>query len=153
MNMIIRDARPSDLTLLAKMNRKLIEDEHSRNPMDLDELRERMGRWLKEKWVIKLFLDQDSRATLGYAVYQLRPDEYYLEKSEVFLRQMYIERGRRGLGLGRQAFALLLECFPPECNVVIEVLDANPRGANFWSGVGFTAYSATMHYKKEKKYG
>ena len=144
MSLLIRSANEADLPLLAQMNKRLIEDEGSRNPMSLNELAERMRAWLLGDWQVKLFATDTGIA--GYAVYQTRRDEYFPDQTIVYLRQFYIEREMRGQGLGTMAFrALATEDFPPGCRVVIDVLASNPRGDDFWRHVGFQPYCTTMH--------
>ena len=46
MSLVVRPANEADLLLLAQMNKRLIEDEGSRNPMSLDQLADRMRGWL-----------------------------------------------------------------------------------------------------------
>ena len=148
MSLVIRPANEVDLPLLAQMNKRLIEDEGSRNPMSLDQLADRMRGWLLGDWQLKLFATDDR--VVGYAVYQLRRDEYFPDQTIVYLRQFYIEREMRGQGLGTAAFrALAAEHFPPGSRVVIDVLASNPRGYDFWRHVGFAPYSTTMHLRNE----
>jgi GNAT superfamily N-acetyltransferase len=145
MTLAIRAATDDDLTLLARMNKHLIEDEGSRNPMSIEQLRQRMRGWLGGDWKIDLFVEED--AVVGYAVYQFRQDEYLPDKTIVYLRQMYIERDQRSRGLGSRAFELLTQTrIPADCPIVIDVLATNPRGAKFWSQVGFQPYCTTMHF-------
>ena len=140
----IHSAAEADLTLLAEMNKRLIDDERSRNPMTVSELRERMRGWLLTDWHIRLFNDE-TKNVVGYAVYQLRPDDYFPEMKIVYLRQLYIEREHRSRGLGQQALQLLIEReFCEASAVVIEVLETNPRGYHFWSKTGFEPYCTTM---------
>ena len=144
MSISIRAADETDLPLLAQMNKRLIEDEGSRNPMSVPELRHRMGGWLHGDWKVDRFVE--GNITLGYAVYQFREDEYAPDKTVVYLRQMYIDRGKRSRGLGALAFKLLAQTrLPAGCTIVIDVLATNPRAAKFWSQVGFKPYCATMH--------
>ncbi len=57
MTLILRPALLSDLDLLAGMNKRLIEDEESRNPMALAALRERVAGWLGTgEYTVDLFL-------------------------------------------------------------------------------------------------
>ena len=148
MSLLIRPANEADLPLLAQMNRRLIEDEGSRNPMSLDQLADRMRGWLLGDWELKLFATDDR--VVGYAVYQLRRDEYFPEQTIVYLRQFYIEREMRGQGQGTAAFrALATEHFPPDSRVVIDALASNPRGYGFWRHVGFEPYCTTMHLRNE----
>jgi len=131
------------------MNRRLIEDEGSRNPMSLAELQNRMGEWLRDEWQIELFVDED--AAVGYAVYQFRRDVYELNKVVVYLRQLYIERDRRSRGLGSRAVKLLAQTrFPAGCRIEVDVLASNPRGARFWSQVGFQPYCTTLWLQNQE---
>ena len=144
MPLIIRSATEAELALLAQMNKKLIEAEGSRNPMSVEELRERMSYWLGGDWKVELFAEQD--AIVGYAVYQLRQDEYDSNKQVVYLRQFYIEPDKRNQGLGQFALEVLVrEHFPTGSTIVIDVLASNPAGYRFWSKVGFQPYCTTMH--------
>jgi len=148
MPLLIRSADEADLPLLAQMNKCLIEDEGSRNPMSLDQLADRMRGWLLGNWHLKLFATDGG--AVGYAVYQARRDEYFPEQTIVYLRQFYIEREMRGQGLGTAAFrALAAEHFPPGSRVVIDALASNPRGHDFWRHVGFEPYCTTMHLRNE----
>jgi GNAT superfamily N-acetyltransferase len=146
MPILIRNAHRDDLPELARMNQALIEDEGSRNPMTLSQLQHRMEGWLQGDWTIRIFVDAISTQTVGYAVFQNRPDDYFPEQSIVTLRQMFIDRPFRGQGTGQQAVEQLREaCFPPNSTVVIDVLSTNPRGRRFWDKLGFQPYCTTMH--------
>ena len=137
-------ATQADLPLLAEMNKRLIDDEGSRNPLTVNELRERMRGWLLTDWQIRLFSDE-AENIIGYAVYQLRPDDYFPGMKIVYLRQLYIERDRRSRELGQQSLQLLIEReFREASVVVIEVLETNPRGHHFWSKTGFEPYCTIM---------
>ena len=140
----LHPATEADLPLLAEMNKRLIDDERSRNPMTVNELRERMQGWLLTDWHIRLFSDE-AENVVGYAVYQLRQDDYFPEMKIVYLRQLYIERERRSRGLGQQALQFLIEReFREASAVVIDVLETNPRGYHFWTKTGFEPYCTTM---------
>lgn len=137
-------ADESRLAVAASMNKRLIEDDKSRNPMSVPELERRMRHWLSEGWSIELPMVSGEIA--GYAVYRIRPDEYEPDRSYIYLRQFYIERDRRGRGLGVAAFRLLRESrFPEGAILAIDVLEANPGGRRFWAKVGFRPYSTSMH--------
>ena len=143
MSLSIRSATAADLPALARMNKRMIEDERNRNPMTLDQLRDRMRGWLGGGWEIVLFVEDE--AELGYALYQHRKDEYYPENAEVYVRHFYVERGCRGRGLGTLAFQTLARTrFPVGCTVVLEVLATNPGGDLFWRRAGFELYCATL---------
>jgi GNAT superfamily N-acetyltransferase len=138
----IRPATSLDLPVLAAMNKALIEDEGSRNPMTLFELERRMEMWLRGEWNVDLLLD--GAETVGYGIYQLQRDEYD-GTAVVFVRQYYIVRERRREGLGRALFEMLAqERFPAEGAMVLDVLAHNSGGRAFWDALGFEPYAYTM---------
>ena len=140
----IQEATKADLPLLARMNKRLIEDESSRNPMTLHALQERMQGWLQFGWRIVLFAQE--QAVIGYAAYQQRQDAYDPTRPLVFLRHFYIERAYRKQGIGSQAFSRLVdERFPAGCRVTLDVLASNPEGERFWKRLGFQPYASTLH--------
>jgi GNAT superfamily N-acetyltransferase len=144
MNLNFRVALDSDLLLLAQMNKRLIEDEGSRNRMSIDELQQRMNGWLQGEWTIQLFIEQEMVA--GYAVFQVHRDEYDPAKQIVHVRQFYIERENRGRGLGRDMFKALAQAyFPTGSRIVLDVLASNPGGYEFWSKLGFNPHYTHMY--------
>ncbi|TMJ09927.1 MAG: GNAT family N-acetyltransferase [Bacillati bacterium ANGP1] len=131
MALSIRSGTNDDLSLLAQMNKRLIEDEGSRNPMSVAELERRMRGWLESGWLIDIFLEDGS--VIGYAVYRRCTDDYHPDQTVVHLRQLFIERGHRNRGLGTLAFRDLVRTkFPRRSTVVIDVLASNPKGLTFW---------------------
>jgi GNAT superfamily N-acetyltransferase len=148
MPLAIRPATDTDIPLLGQMNRHLFEDAGSHNPMSVAELQERMTHWLRsDDWHIATFAEND--ATVGYAVFQIRPDSYDPAVEFAYVRQFYIEREWRRKGFGRAAFDLLTRThFRPPCKVVIDALATDPNATAFWAALGFAPYSITMmlHY-------
>ncbi len=141
--MIFRAVTDADLPLLAQMNKRLIEDEGHRNPMTVDQLEQRMRRWLSGDWDAEILIDDGK--IVGYVLYQLRRDEYAADCPTVYIRHFYIEREQRRHGLGRQAIQALCQTrFPAHCTVAIDVLTDNTVGCQFWSSLGFEPYSMTM---------
>ena len=139
----LRPATLQDVPLLARMNRQLIEDEGSRNPMDEAALAERMRGWLAGEYTAVLFMRGE--AIVGYALYQMRPDEYFPQQRYVYLRQLYVAREARRQGVGSAAFRLLREqCFPHSTPVMLDVLEHNATGRAFWEALGFRPYVTTM---------
>ena len=63
-----RAATEKDLSILVTMNKRLIEDEGHRNPMSLDQLRDRMQSWLTSNWAVNLFSKEDN-AIVGYSAH------------------------------------------------------------------------------------
>jgi len=144
MQITLRPASETDLPLLGQMNRRLIEDEHSRNPMNAAQLEQRMRGLWAQGYLTRLFVDASGR-TLGYALYRVLPDDYYPDQQFVYLRQFYVERDVRRRGVGTRALALLLEEFPIGAAVALDVLASNPAGRAFWESAGFVPYCTTMH--------
>lgn len=149
MTLTLRPALPSDLNLLAGMNKRLLEDERSRNPMDLAALRERLTAWLEtSEYAIDLFLS--GAHVVGYAVHQTRSADPSTGQRYVHLRQLYIERDARGKGLGTQALHSLINTrFPRGCSVKLEVLAGNPGAQRFYEHVGFAPYATTMVWQPD----
>jgi ribosomal protein S18 acetylase RimI-like enzyme len=144
----LRRATLNDLPLLAQMNKRLIEDEGSANPMSMLQLETRMRGWLSSDWHIDLF--EQASAVIGYAIYRFQRNEVDT-KETVYIRHYYIEREARRQGLGREALRLLrTERFPKGATVYLEVLSHNTRGLNFWTALGFREYSVTMRLLPEE---
>jgi GNAT superfamily N-acetyltransferase len=131
-----RFAGPSDIRLLAALNRQLIDDEGHRNTMSVSELGDRMRAFLAGEYRAVLF-DRDGRLA-AYALYAQRSDGLYL-------RQFFVVREARRGGIGRQAMAILrAEVWPRDIRLYLEVLTANPRGLAFWRSLGFVDYALTL---------
>ncbi len=139
----LRKATEADLPLLARMNRHLIVDEGSPNPMNVQQLEDRMRGWFFSDWHIDLIChDQD---VVGYALYQFRKNQYFPDQEEVYLRQYFIKREYRRQGFGQAGIRLLLETrFKPGQTVILDVLERNTAGKQFWRKVGFAPYTTTM---------
>ena len=139
MKIRLRSATGSDYPHLATMNARLIKDEGSRNPMSLSELEERFHRWSADGWELIVFETEED--AVGYTVVKTEPDEYERGTQTVYVRQFYIAPHYRGKGLGTQSFGTLIdEVFPTGARFEVDVLESNPRGAQFWSRVGFHPY-------------
>jgi GNAT superfamily N-acetyltransferase len=133
--------------MLAQMNKELIQDEGSRNPMFVEQLEERMGGWILGQWEIEII--QNETFDIGYAVYQSRVDDFFPDEKYIYPRQFYIKREHRGNGYGTEALKYLIRhSFPDGAKVTIDVLKSNPRGHNFWSNCGFESYYTNMILSK-----
>jgi RimJ/RimL family protein N-acetyltransferase len=143
-------AKESDLAVLAEMNKGLINDECSPNPMSIQELEERMKGWLFSDRNIDLIYMRSE--IVGYALYQFRKNQYFPNEREVYLRQYYIKPAYRMKGLGQEGIKLLKEIrFKDIQTVNIDVLINNQVGMNFWQKVGFIPYSMTMNMNMKNK--
>ena len=142
-DLTLRAHRPADLEALAAMNRALIEDQGSRDIMDVKALRRRFDRFIAEGRRIDVF-ERDG-ALVGFASHADEDTGAHPSGRHVHLHQFYIDRAHRRRGIGREAFQLLAaHRWPPGARVVISVLEANPVGRRFWSDLGFVPYAVTM---------
>jgi hypothetical protein len=69
-----RKATPGDARVLAARNKDLIEDERHRNRMSVDELADRMARWLAGEYQAIIF-EMDGRFA-AYALFREHPVEH-----------------------------------------------------------------------------
>jgi len=138
--LIIKKATLEALDMLAEMNKQLIEDEQHDNTMSLDELKNRMKDLIRNDYEAYLFLSEE--VIKGYAL--VNPI-----RNPVYLRQFFICRDSRGMGLGKTYFQLLLE----ELKITkldVEVMYWNETGYQFWKAVGFKERSVYLRLQKEE---
>jgi GNAT superfamily N-acetyltransferase len=132
-----RFATLDDARLLATLNRQLIEDEGHRNPMEVDQLEQRMRGWLATEYRAVLF--QGDSEVLAYALFRDH------DAGCVCLRHFFVTRGVRRLGVGGRAMQLFQhEVVPPGTRIAVEVLASNHGGRSFWAAVGFREYAVTL---------
>ncbi|MVP00830.1 GNAT family N-acetyltransferase [Paenibacillus lutrae] len=147
MGFSVQKTKEADIKFLAQMNKELIQDEGSRNPMSLEQLEERMNGWLFDEWEIEII--QKDTSVIGYAVYHIRKDDFYPDEKYIYLRQFYMRREHRGKGYGTEALKHLIRySFPYGAKVSIDVLESNARGSNFWKKFGFEPYYTQMKLSK-----
>ena len=127
-----------DTSRLAALNKKLIEDEQSDNPMSIDELQNRMAGFLAGDYNAFYFVEQDE--IIGYALIRHTSDP-------VYLRQFYIDRPYRRQHKGKQAFRELMAYLKLD-TVDIDVLPWNERGISFWKSCGFAETCVSMRYRR-----
>lgn len=136
--MEIKKCTLDDVPQLALLNKQLIEDEKSNNPMSLKELEERMSGFLNTEYNAYFFLVEN--AVVGYALVKHTCEPLYL-------RQFLIAREYRKKRYGTEAFRLLLEYLAID-RLDIEVLPWNERGMRFWESCGFKEISRYMRFEK-----
>jgi GNAT superfamily N-acetyltransferase len=126
-----------DAPLLARMNADLIRDEGHSNTMTVAQLEQRMRGWLSAEYTAVVF--ERAAQPVGYALFRDN------EGRGMLLRQFFVSADCRRQGLGRRAFALLVEeVLAPGTRVAVEVLTRNERALAFWRAVGFTEYAVTL---------
>lgn len=135
MNLSWHEASEADLGLLAEWNYQLIRDEGHRNPMSVAQLAERMKKWLESEYRAVLF---SSEAPVGYALFRK-------EEELVYLRQFFVHRDRRRVGIGRAAVSILREqVWPRDVRLTVDVLCRNQSAIAFWRSVGYRDYCLTL---------
>jgi predicted acetyltransferase len=81
---------------------------------------------------------EDGGAVVAYALYCEQPEE-------VYLRQLFVVRGRRRQGIGRQAVEILRsQIWPKNRRLTVGVLVGNTAAVAFWRSVGYRDYSLTL---------
>jgi GNAT superfamily N-acetyltransferase len=125
------------------MNKALIRDEGSRNPMSVEALEIRMRGWLSNNWTAVFILSGGE--PVGYQLYQVRRDDFIPEQIVAFVRHFFVEPEYRRQGVGRAGFEqIAAEYFPAGARIILDVLAANAAGNRFWLSLGFRAYAHTM---------
>lgn len=136
--MEIRKCTLDDVSRLAVLNKQLIEDEQSNNPMSVKELEVRMNGFLKSEYGAYFFMVGE--VVVGYALVKNTCTPLYL-------RQFLIAREYRQMHYGTEAFHALLEYLGVD-RMEIEVLPWNERGMRFWESCGFKEISRYMRFER-----
>jgi ribosomal protein S18 acetylase RimI-like enzyme len=144
-----RHATLDDVPILAKMNRRLTEDEQHRNQFKSDEwFKERMESFLKGEYEAIIF-EKDGKA-LAYALYRDHPEH----DDTIYLRQIFVDRFFRRQGFGRKAMKILMkEVWPREKRLTVEVLSSNEAAFLFYKSVGYKECSLELEIKAEERTG
>lgn len=142
----LRPATDADVPLLATLNHQLIRDQGHRNSMTVPELEARMRRFLHSEGYTAVLFERDgdgagATAVVAYALY--RP----AEDGGVYLRQFFVTRDARRIGVGREAIRLLRAHWPAGIRITVDVLPSNEIGQSFWRSLGFTDYSLTLELR------
>lgn len=139
MKMMIKKCTLEDISQLAILNKQLIDDEKSDNPMSIKELEKRMTGFLNTEYDAYFFMVDDD--VVGYALVKnsCRP---------LYLRQFLIDRKYRKQHYGTEAFKSLIEYLNVK-SIDIEVLSWNEAGNRFWKSCGFKDISRYMRFEQE----
>lgn len=136
--MQIQECTIADVQKLAALNKQLIDDEKSDNPMTINELENRMSEFLNTEYSAYFFI-VDSQI-IGYALVKKTVEPIYL-------RQFLIDRNYRKQHYGKQAFQMLLQYLDIK-EIDLEVLPWNKNGLAFWKHCGFNETCIAMRYKE-----
>lgn len=135
-----RRATLSDLPILVRMNRQLVEDEQHRHRFKSDAwFIERMRGFLEGGYTGVLF--ELDGAVVAYALYTDHPDH----SDTIYLRQIFVDRCHRRKGVGKEAMRILMEeIWPKEKRLTLEVLVENRAALAFYKALGFKEYSIEL---------
>ena len=136
--MQIQKCTMADVSEFAVLNKQLIEDEKSDNPMNISELEGRMKGFLETDYSAYFFI-KDSQI-IGYALIRNT-------STPLYLRQFLIDRKYRKHHYGTQAFQMLLQYLDIK-EIDLEVLPWNKNGRAFWKHCGFHETCIAMRYKE-----
>lgn len=137
MNLTWHEATDADIGLLADWNLQLIRDEQHRNPMNVEQLAERMRNWLRTG-EYRAIVFSAAGEPVCHAVFKH-------ESGLIHVRQFFVHRDRRRQGIGRAAVAILKEqIWPRGVRLTVDVLCHNEGGIAFWRSVGYRDYNLTL---------
>lgn len=126
--MKILQATHKDIGALAVLNKNLIEDEKYPNPMNVEQLGERMSDWLQAEYCGYL-AKIDDRIT-AYCLYRDDGSYYYL-------RHLFVDRGFRRQGIASQLLDWMYANIWTEKKVRLDVLTHNQSAIAFYKQYGF----------------
>ncbi len=120
---------------IAKLNMQLIEDEGHSNPMDLEQLRDRMSDWLDSEY--SCYVIEENGRIVTYSLW--RDDgEYY------YLRHLFTCREHRLKGYAKTLLRQLEVEFYHDKPIRLEVLEGNDESMRFYERLGYYTYACTM---------
>jgi len=133
-----RYAGRHDSTLLAQLNRRLIEEQADTGEPDPQLLERRMRRWLGGGLYQAVLFEDQAGEVLAYALFREH-------KREVYLRQFLVLPQARRHGVGRQAMRLLQSrIWPAGRRLTVEVMCGNEAGYRFWHAMGYRDCAVTL---------
>ena len=152
--LVVRRAHERDVDVIARMNHALREDEGYPDDIPVSRLKERLHAWLAdgyESWVLEAppvpaaaeeaTGPSAGRVPVGYA--HVDPT-----REPIYLRQLYVSRGARRFGLGREAVNELLEHYEA-ATADVDALVGNDAARRFWRELGFDERSVGMRRSAE----
>jgi GNAT superfamily N-acetyltransferase len=135
MKLAWRYASESDVALLADWNHQLIRDEGHRNPMTVPQLAARMKGWLLGEYKAVIFSEGDP---VAYALFKG-------DAALIYLRQLFVRRDMRRVGVGKSAFETLKkDVWPTSARLTVDALCENHAAIAFWRSVGYKDYSLML---------
>ena len=126
--MEILKAEQGDVKRLAELNECLIEDERHPNPMNIDELTERMNEWLATDYIC--YTVKENGHIVAYCLYRDDGGHYYM-------RQLYVDKAHRRKGIATRLLDWLYENVWTNKKVRLDVLAHNEDAVAFYKRYGF----------------
>ncbi|WP_179958408.1 GNAT family N-acetyltransferase [Chitinimonas arctica] len=132
-----RRATPFDAEVLTELNLELLRDDASGGATTPAKIKARMLDWLSSGEYAAVLFEHEGEV-VAYALYRE-------QNASIYLRQFFVAKNRRRLGLGRRALAVLFEEYWPDGKrLSVDVLTSNERALAFWRSVGFLDYCTTL---------
>lgn len=128
---------------LAYLNKQLNDDGGCNNNMSIQELEERMHKFLLSDYKAVIF--EANGKHIGYALIKI-------SKLPIFIRHFFIIEKFRRQGYGTAAFKKIINYFKVD-ELDLSVLISNNIGYEFWKSCGLKPYELFMRYKSNNKLG
>jgi GNAT superfamily N-acetyltransferase len=136
MKLTWHEATDADIGLLADWNLQLIRDEQHRNPMNVEQLAQRMRNWLRTGEYRAILFSTDE--PVCHVVFKQ-------DAELIHVRQFFVRRDRRRQGIGLAAVAILRQqVWPRDVRLTVDVLCHNAGGLAFWRSAGYRDYNLTL---------
>ena len=126
--MEIARAELNDAEGLAGLNQHLLEDEGHPNPMNIDQLAQRMKEWLENDY--NCYTVKQNGCIVAYCLYRDDSGYYYM-------RQLYVDRSHRRRGIATRLLDWLYENVWTDKKVRLDVLAHNRDAVAFYKRYGF----------------
>ena len=109
--------------------------------MESEAISVRLRRWLESDYDAVIF--ELETIPIGYALFRLTDPELKAPDG-IYLRQFFIAPEYRRRGAGTAAFQEFVAQAVRGRRLVLEVLESNVIGQNFWRSLGLIPYSSTL---------
>lgn len=104
--------------------------------MSVAELEKRMRAWLSAEYAAQIF--EVGSEIVAYGLYRE-------QATEIYLRQLFVNRNWRRQGIGRQVLQVLrTQIWPKGKRLTVEVLTQNTAAIAFWRAMGYKDYCLTL---------
>ena len=126
--MKVAKAEITDVEILAELNKRLIEDERHPNPMNVQQLAQRMTEWLKDEY--SCYLASEDGSAVAYCLFRNEGKYYYM-------RQLFVERTHRRKGIATKLLDWMFQNVWTDKKVRLDVLSHNEEAIAFYRAYGF----------------